>query len=169
MLRKIFKEAMFNSLMKILSLFIILFVSLIFLSACSDKENKNPAVPAVEPDTDIIPEAPSSPDPEEEVQGSSVQSWCLPSTETYDTMTFTTLGLIEGYLIEGKAYTVCEETIVDSGKLNSHKWRTQDNKVIKENRLDTDDKYALTTNWVNEDGMKCLRIEKEGIDPFLQC
>ncbi|HIH10700.1 TPA: hypothetical protein HA241_00755 [Candidatus Woesearchaeota archaeon] len=97
------------------------------------------------------------------------QSWCNPSSETYGTMVFETIGLQENYIIEGKAYTVCEEKIIDSGKLNSHKWRTQDNKVIKESRLDTDDKYGLTTNWVNEAGQKCVRVEKEGVDPFLQC
>src|SRR3989344_7274324 len=103
--------------MKILSVFVLLILSLFLLGACSDKEKERPQVPETNanPDEEAIPSNTESED--DEVSRVSANTWCLPSQNAYGSLTYITVGLQENYLIEGKAYAICEEKLLDSNVL----------------------------------------------------
>ena len=97
-------------------------------------------------------------------------NWCNPGSNDYGEIKFEIIGIIENYQIEGKTYTVCEEKVSNKeGVLTSHKWYTENRKILKEIMLDVDNKYATITNWINDNNQKCKRIQKEGVEEFLQC
>lgn len=98
------------------------------------------------------------------------QDWCEPLDWTDISGRYIVEGIVKGYAIEGKAYDVChDKRFNEKSILVQERWYTKGMKTIKTTMLDTDDKYGTTTDWVNDAGKKCTKIEKEGISDALIC